>query len=66
MLMEHKLHGTRLQSDVTLLTKEKLVTEEKVEALLVEIAAFEDGVRALEKEMTELSKVRERESVTAM
>lgn len=56
MLMEHRLQGTRLQSEVSLLTKEKLSTEEKVEAVLTEIAAFENGVRTLEREMAELSK----------
>ena len=57
MLMEHKLHGTRLQSEVALLTRDKAETEDKVEALLKEIAQFEEGVRALEREMHELSKV---------
>ena len=57
MLMEHKLHGTRLQSEVSLLTAEKLEAEEKVETLLKEIAEFEEGVRGLEKEMHALSKV---------
>jgi CheY-like chemotaxis protein len=56
MLLEHKLHGTKLQSEVSLLTKEKLETEEAVEAVLAEIATFEAGVRALEKEMVELSR----------
>lgn len=56
MLMEHKLHGTKLQSEVSLLTKEKLATEEKIEAVLAEIATFEQGVRALEKEMVDLSR----------
>lgn len=56
MLMEHKLHGTRLQSEVSLLTKEKLATEERVEALLAEIATFEQGVRTLEREMVNLSR----------
>jgi len=57
MLLEHKLHATRLQSDVTLLTQEKIAAEEQVEALLEEISSFEDGVRVLEKEMHQLSKV---------
>ena len=57
MLLEHKLHATRLQSDVTLLTQEKISAEEKVEALLEEISSFESGVRVLEKEMHQLSKV---------
>lgn len=57
MLLEHKLHVTKLQSDVTLLTQEKVVAEEQIEALLEEITAFEEGVRSLEKEMHQLSKV---------
>ena len=57
MLLEHKLHATRLQSDVTLLNQEKVGAEEQVEALLEEISSFEDGVRILEKEMHQLSKV---------
>ena len=57
MLLEHKLHGTRLQSEVALLTREKVESEDQVEALLKEIAQFEEGVRQLEKEMHELSKV---------
>lgn len=57
MLLEHKLHGTRLQSEVSLLTKDKVETEEKVEALLNEIVEFDKGVRALEKEMHELTTV---------
>jgi CheY-like chemotaxis protein len=57
MLLEHKLHATRLQSDVTLLTQEKVAAEEQIEALLEEISTFEEGVRTLEKEMHQLSKV---------
>jgi pimeloyl-ACP methyl ester carboxylesterase/CheY-like chemotaxis protein len=57
MLLEHKLHATRLQSDVTLLTQEKVSAEESVEALLEEISGFEEGVRTLEKEMHQLAKV---------
>ena len=57
MLLEHKLHGTRLQSEVALLTREKVETEDRVEALLKEISQFEEGVRQLEREMRELSKV---------
>eukprot|EP01034_Spumella_vulgaris_P023983 gene23983-30270_t len=57
MLLEHKLHATKLQSDVTLLTQEKVGAEEQIEALLEEISSFEEGVRTLEKEMHQLSKV---------
>ena len=49
MLLEHKLHATRLQSEVSLLTQEKVAAEESVEALLEEISEFEQGVAQLEK-----------------
>ena len=55
MLLEHKLHATRLQSEVSLLTQEKVAAEESVEALLEEISEFEQGVAQLEKEMHQLS-----------
>jgi len=57
MLLEHKLHATKLQSDVTLLTQDKVAAEEQVEALLEEISSFEEGVRTLEKEMHQLTRV---------
>jgi len=57
MLLEHKLHATRLQSDVALLTQEKVAAEDQVEGLLEEISSFEEGVRILEKEMHQLAKV---------
>lgn len=57
MLLEHKLHATRLQSEVSLLTQEKVQTEEAVESLLEEISEFEQGVNQLEKEMHQLSKI---------
>jgi hypothetical protein len=44
MLLEHKLHATRLQSDVTLLSQDKMGAEELVEALLEEISSFEQGI----------------------
>ena len=65
MLLEHKLHATKLQSDVTLLTQEKVGCEEQVEALLEEISSFEEGVRTLEKEMHQLTRV-EAESAAYM
>ena len=57
MLLEHKLHATKLQSDVALLAQEKVAAEELVERLLEEISGFEEGVRVLEKDMHRLSKV---------
>jgi len=57
MLLEHKLHATKLQSEVGVLTQEKIKTEEGIESLLDEISEFEEGVRTLEKEMHQLSKI---------
>lgn len=56
MLMEHKLHATKLQSEVALLSKEKLAAEEAVEGLLGEIGAFETGTQSLERQMLDLSR----------
>ncbi|CAM9555819.1 unnamed protein product [Scytosiphon promiscuus] len=57
MLLEHKLHATRLQSDVQLLTGEKVGAEEAVEAMMEEISEFEEAVAVLEREMHQLSKI---------
>lgn len=57
MLLEHKLHATRLQSDVQLLTGEKVGAEEAVEAMMEEISEFEEAVTVLEREMHQLSKI---------
>ncbi|ETV94329.1 hypothetical protein H310_11976 [Aphanomyces invadans] len=57
MLLEYKLYGTRLQSEVALLVDEKAKAESNVEALLTEIAEFEAGVRVLETEMHSLSQI---------
>ena len=57
MLLEHKLHATRLQSDVQLLTGEKIAAEEEVEAMMEEISEFEEAVAVLEREMHQLSKI---------
>lgn len=65
MLVEHKSHASKLQSEVVLLSKEKAETEHQVEQLLQEIAEFEMGVRALEREMQDLNRV-EAESTGAL
>lgn len=57
MLLEHKLHATRLQSDVQLLTAEKIAAEETVEAVMEEISEFEEAVTVLEREMHQLSSI---------
>ncbi len=51
MLLEHKLHATRLQSEVAVLSHEKVETEKVLEGLLEEISTFEEGVSTLESEM---------------
>jgi CheY-like chemotaxis protein len=56
LLMEHKLRATRLQSEVSMLTREKVTTEEQIQAVLAEIASFEQGVRQLERDMLQLSR----------
>ncbi|RYE95777.1 MAG: hypothetical protein EOO41_05295, partial [Methanobacteriota archaeon] len=56
LLMEHKLRATRLQSEVSMLTREKVATEERIHAVLTEIAGFEQGVRNLERDMLQLSR----------
>jgi len=57
MLLEHRLHAARLQSEIALLSQEKASSEESIESLLQEISEFEEGVATLEKEMHQLSKV---------
>jgi uncharacterized protein YhaN len=57
MLLEHRLHATRLQSEVALLAQEKVAGEEAVEATMEEISEFEAGVATLEKEMHQLSRI---------
>jgi len=57
MLLEHKLHATRLQSEVSILNHEKMSVEEQTESLLEEISEFEEAVNTLEKEMHQLSKI---------
>lgn len=56
MLSEHRLHGTKLQSEVALLGREKIEVEARLELVLQEISSFEAGVRALEHEMATLTK----------
>jgi pimeloyl-ACP methyl ester carboxylesterase/CheY-like chemotaxis protein len=62
MLAEHKLHATKLQSDISLLNQEKDKMEKQIEFHLKEISNFERTVSELEKKMHHLSKV-ERQSL---
>ncbi len=57
ILLEHKLHATRLQSEVAVLSNEKIETEKVVDELLEEISRLEEGVATLESEMHQLGRV---------
>ena len=57
MLAEHKLHATKLQSELSLLNQEKDKMEKQIEIHLTEISNFESNVSELEKKMHRLSKV---------
>lgn len=62
MLAEHKLHATKLQSELSLLNQDKDKMEKQIEFHLTEISNFERTVSDLEKKMHHLSKV-ERQSL---
>uniref|UniRef100_A0A7S4ID55 Response regulatory domain-containing protein n=1 Tax=Odontella aurita TaxID=265563 RepID=A0A7S4ID55_9STRA len=65
MLSEHKLHASKLSSEICILNQERKAAEEEVDQLLEEISQFEDGVRTLEGEMHLLSKA-ERENASTL
>ncbi|KAL3657114.1 hypothetical protein V7S43_018026 [Phytophthora oleae] len=54
LLLEYKLYGTKLQSDVALLAREKSDVEAQAEKLVKEICEFDEGVRMLEAELLAL------------
>ncbi|KAK1929888.1 Sterile alpha and TIR motif-containing protein tir-1 [Phytophthora citrophthora] len=54
LLLEYKLHGTKLQSDVALLAREKSDVGAQAEKLVKEICEFDEGVRLLEAELLAL------------
>ncbi|GMF19055.1 unnamed protein product [Phytophthora lilii] len=54
LLLEYKLYGTKLQSDVALLAREKSDVEAQAEKLVKEICEFDEGVRLLETELLAL------------
>ena len=56
MLMEHKLHATKLQSELSLLNQEKDKMEKQINFHLQEVSNFERTVTDLERRMHELSK----------
>lgn len=57
MLIEHKRHATRLQSELSTLAKEKLSFQEKVKRITQEIVKFQNSLSTLEKSMQEISMV---------
>lgn len=57
MLLEHKIHSSRLQSEVSILAQNKNKAEVDVEDIVNEISEFQEGVRTLEFELLELSKI---------
>ncbi|OWZ19913.1 hypothetical protein PHMEG_0005762 [Phytophthora megakarya] len=54
LLLEYKLYGTKLQSDVALLAKEKSDIEAQAEKFVTEICEFDEGIRLLETELLAL------------
>ena len=54
MLTEHKLHATKLQSEISLLSQEKVKLEKSIEFHLTEVRSFERNVTELEKKMHDL------------
>ncbi|KAG3022603.1 hypothetical protein PC128_g11197 [Phytophthora cactorum] len=56
LLLEYKLYGTKLQSDVALLAREKSDVEAQAEKLVKEICEFDEGIRLLETELLDLGK----------
>lgn len=62
MLTEHKLHATKLQSEISLLSQEKVKLEKQMEFHLTEVHSFERNVTDLEKKMHDLCRY-ERDSI---
>ena len=54
MLTEHKLHATKLQSEISLLNQEKIKLEKQIEFHLTEVRNFERNVTNLERKMHDL------------
>ena len=64
LLAEHKLHATKLQSEISLLNQDKDKMEKQIEHHLTEIANFERTVSELEKRMHHLvSKVETQQTI---
>jgi pimeloyl-ACP methyl ester carboxylesterase/DNA-binding response OmpR family regulator len=62
MLTEHKLHATKLQSEISLLSQEKVKLEKQIDFHLTEVRNFERNVTDLEKKMHDLCR-HERDSI---
>ena len=56
MLAEHKLHATKIQSELSLLNQDKEKMEKQIEFHLSEISHFDQTISELERKMHELSK----------
>ena len=65
LLAEHKLHATKIQSELSLLNQEKDKMEKQIEFHLTEIHHFDETVTELEQKMHEVSKF-ERETFGAL
>ena len=55
MLVEHKVHATRLQSELSILNEERKSLESKVDSITNELYNFQKQARGLEKAMHEIS-----------
>ena len=56
LLAEHKLHATKIQSELSLLNQDKDKMEKQIEFHLSEISHFDQTISGLERKMHELSK----------
>ena len=65
MLMEHKLNGTNLLSQVNMLKKQKFDLVSEIDFVLEDINGLEEGVEILEKEMHRVTQA-EREHHTSI
>ena len=57
MLAEHKLRATRLQSELSVLEKDRTSIESKVETISTDLNRFQDNARKLEESMHQISAV---------
>lgn len=56
LLAEHKLHATKIQSELSLLHQEKDKMEKQIEFHLTEVSNFDRTISELEKKMHQISK----------